>query len=124
MTTITETPSLGGRMLELLATHLELVQLEFRYERGVGRRRLFITAFAVLCLVSAFVFMQIVLTVTLLKWGLPLFAACLALACFWAAVGVGMYLLYGQRNARAHEPFAGTREELSRSLQWIQKHIS
>ena len=124
MNTLSEAPSLGRRILELLENHLELVQLECRYESGVGRRRLYSMAFAVLCLVSAFVFIQVVLTVVLLYWGFPLYATCLTLALFWAVVGVLIYQKYGQRDPLVREPFEGTRQELRTSLQWIQKNIS
>ena len=124
MPTLSEAPSLVRHILELLENHLELVQLECRYESGVGRRRLYMTTLAALCLVSAFVFVQIVLFLALVKWGLPFYAACLALALFWATCGILIYQKYGQRDPRVREPFEGTRQELSKSLQWIQKHIS
>ena len=124
MTTLTEAPSPGGRMLELLDNHLELAQVECQYESAVARRRLGVAALATLCLVSAFAFIQIVLTVALMSCGLPLYATCLVLALFWSIAGIVLYWMYGQRDARAGEPFEGTRQEMSRSLQWIRKHIS
>jgi uncharacterized membrane protein YqjE len=124
MTTLSEAPSLRQRILGLLDDHLELAQLECRYESEAGRRRLIALAFVALCLVSAFVFMQIVLTRTLLHRGWSLSGACLALALFWSAAGLGIYLKAGRRDPRVPEAFEGTRQELRRSLQWMQKHIS
>jgi len=124
MNKLSEAPSLRHEILSLLEDHLELGQLEYRYESAVGRRRLWVLALAVLCLVSAFVFIQIVLTMALRHWGFPLYAACLALAFVWATAGVLIYQKFGQRDPRVPGPFEGTRQELRRSLQWIQKHIS
>src|ERR1051325_5834753 len=114
MNKLSEAPSLGRDILGILEDHLELGQLECRYESEVGRRRLLILAFAALCLVSAFVFIQVVFTVILLYWGVPLYATCLALALFWAAFGVVVYQRYGGRDPHVPEPFEGTRQELRR----------
>ena len=124
MDTLSEAPALRRDILGLLEDHLDLGHLEWQYESEVGRRRLLVLALAALCLVSAFTFVQILLTLTLLHWGLSLYGACLFLATFWASVGVFMYRTYGRRDPRVPEPFEGTRQELRRSLQWIQKHIS
>ena len=124
MAMLSEAPSVRRHILGLLEDHLELAQLECRYESERARRRLITLALAALCFVSAFVFMQIVLTRALMQRGWSLSGACLALGVLWSVVGGWIYLKAGRRDPRVPEAFEGTRQELRRSLQWMQKHIS
>ena len=124
MSSFIEATSLLKHIPGVLEEYFELFQLECRYESEVGRRRLVAGACAALCLVTAFVFIQIALVDGLLHVGVPLYAAVLGLALVWSAIGFWIFHQFGQRDVRVGEPFEGTRHELRRNLQWMQKHLS
>ena len=124
MNSLSGAPSFSHEILDLLKEHFELGQLEWRYESEAGQRRLQIMAFAGLCLLSAFVYLQIILTLSLLHWGLPLFGTCFGLALFWAILGALVYVKYGRRDVRVPEPFAGSIQESRRTIEWMQKNFS
>ena len=77
MNTLIEAPSFSKRALEILEDHMELAQLEFQYESEVGRRRFGMLLVSALCLISAFVFIQVAIVHGLMYLGLPLYGACL-----------------------------------------------
>ena len=124
MNKLSEAPSLRHEILGLLEDHLELGQLEYRYESEVGRRRLLVLAFAALCLLSSLVFVQMGLFHVMVNRGFSFYAICLMFAVFWAVVGICLYQYVGRRDVQAGKPFEGTGKELRRSIQWIQTHFS
>ena len=119
-----EDPPLLSRLPGLLEDHAELLHLECRYESEKGRRRLIGLAFAVLFLVSAFVYANILIVYALWRWGVSPFVFTVVLALLCGGVGTWIGFRFCRRDEQAGEPFAATRSELSRSLQWIQTLLS
>jgi uncharacterized membrane protein YqjE len=116
--------SLPGRLLGLLEDHLHLAELEYGYEGEAGLRRLRLGALAVLFLLSAFVFLHLALLDVLVRFGAPRYAICSGFAVLWGAIGVWLFRVSGRRDIRVGEPFAGTRDEIRRSLKWTQNLFS
>jgi len=113
-----------NQVLDLVEDHIELAHLEYRYEKDESWRRLGIGALVSFCALSAFLFIQIAVILALRKAGLPLYAICLLFAALYAASAVWIHQRFNKRNPAAGEPFQGSREELTRSFQWIHRLLS
>jgi hypothetical protein len=111
-------------VVDLLADHMELAQLEYRYEASVMRRRFRVFTAAILFTFCSWVLIQIAVLDGLSRLKFPLCVSALILAGFNLAVGLILCDRYGRRDKRAGEPFSASQEELKRSLQWIQRSLS
>ena len=119
-----ETPALLPQILNLIEDHIELAHLEYRYEKTQSWRQLGVGALTAFCALSAFLFIQVAAILGLVRAGVPLYAICLGLGVVYTVCGFIFYRRFGHRDPRAGEPFQGSREELTRSLQWIQHLLS
>ena len=113
-----------NQVVDLIKDHIELAHLECSYEKAQSGRRLGVGALIAFCGLCSFLFIQLAAIIGLLKLGIPLYGVCLGFGALYALVGTWIYRRFGHRDSRAGEPFQGSREELLRSLQWIQQLLS
>lgn len=110
--------------LRLAQDHIKLGLLETRFEVAQARRRAVALVFAATAFLTAHVFLQIALVRGLMALGLPMGAATVILAIAYFGVSAYITLIYGQRDKAAGVRFEGSKEELERSKEWIQKRFS
>ena len=113
-----------NHVLELVEDHVELAHLEYRYERDQSWRRLAVGAITAVCVLGSCLFFQIALLLGLMKAGIPLYVLCLFFGVVYAGASALIYRRFGKRDPRLGESFQGTREEFTRSLQWIHRLFS
>jgi uncharacterized membrane protein YqjE len=120
-----EDMSLTGQILGLVEDHAELASLEWRYEKAALRKALVFRGIAAILFLTAYALLQ----VALVRW--LIMASKVSPAWVYAGVGfiytiIGMILFFrfGKRDPAVDEPFQGTRQELRKNLQWIQRHFS
>ncbi len=118
------TRSFLGHVISLLRDHLALADLELKYEISQLQRRGLVLAIAGLFILIAFVLLQVGLVAYGISLGYSLVKVCAVLAFGYGAVAAALVLFLGRRDPQAGEPFQGTRNELSKNLQWIQKLFS
>ena len=119
-----KTRSFLSHLITILQDHLELAELEWKYERGQVQRRIAAWAIAALLILVAVVLLQIALISALMSQGLSLGVVCLTLTVVYGVIAGGIAFLFGRRDPKAGDPFQGTKQELLRNLQWIQKLFS
>jgi len=113
-----------SQLFAVLEDHLELAALEWDYEKKQSSRRFSAILAAGALVISAFVLLNIALVRALAAFGGSLGWVCVGLGVLYVLAGVLFYRYGGLRDPRVGEPFQGTRQELNRSLEWIQKHFS
>ncbi len=117
-------PSLPNRLLDLVDDHIELAELETRYELKKGHKRLEALLAVGLGIAATFVLVLVSLLDALMRAGVPIYASGLILALLVGGASYAIYHHHGQRDAEAGEAFSGSRQELRRTLQWIRQHLS
>jgi len=116
--------SAAGEVFSLLEDQIELASLEWTYEKKQSVRRIGALAAAALLVLTAFVMLQVTIVVGLVRVGLPVAGACLALAAVYAVVAGLLTWISGRRDPGAGVPFQGTRQELRHNLRWIRQLFS
>ena len=117
-------PSFVRNLIGLVEDHVELASLELNYAKQEGRRRLIGLAVGAVFALCAFLFLQVALMFGLMALGLTAGIACLILGGVYAAVALGVMAKYGRSDPETRDVFQGSRQELGRSLKWIEKHFS
>jgi uncharacterized membrane protein YqjE len=107
----------------MLKAHLDLAKLESQFEMATLLKRAAAMAVAAVLGVTTYVLLQIAFVHGLIALGLPLWAACLIVSAVYAAGIAFLVFSVGKRDAKAGEPFQGTREEWQRSREWIRKRF-
>jgi uncharacterized membrane protein YqjE len=116
--------SFSKRILDLIEDHLDLAQLEWRYESETGRRRLGGLALAALSAFAALIMIHLMLIDLLHRWGMPLYGIGLLLAVLWSGVAWYAYQRFARRAPDVGTPFQATREELRNTLRWTRQNLS
>jgi hypothetical protein len=116
--------SLFRKSLELVVDHLELAELESRYEWEQGKKSLVAWFGIAICAWGVYALFLVALVDILTRLNLPLYAACFSLILFHLLVGFGIYQAWGNRDPKVGLPFEGSRNEFKKTVQWIQTHIS
>lgn len=111
-------------LVELLNRHAELAKLEFQMEMADATRRLGLFFFAGLVFAIGFCFLQVTIFMGLVSIGLPIWASSLLLGLIYIVFAVFLTMWCARRNSKLGTPFAGSAEELKRTLEWIQKRFS
>lgn len=107
--------------LDLMKDHLELASLEWGFEKKDGRRRLFAFGIGAILVASSAVYFQIAFVGWFLKMGFRWASIGLILGFSFLAAGLSVIRFLGKRQKGLGPPFHGSRTELMRSVQWIQK---
>jgi uncharacterized membrane protein YqjE len=115
------TPPNGKLSPGLLKNHLELLSLEWGFEKQEGWRRLLVLGAGAILLSSAFVYFQIALIGWFLKMGYGWVKIGLILGGFFLVAGMSIILYFGKRQKGLGQPFQGSLIELKRSINWIEK---
>lgn len=113
---------LRSRLIDLVDEHLALLSLESRFEADQAAKRLTVLIGAAACVLLSLIGLQVGMILALARAGFSMDLLCAGLGVLW---GIGGYLLYrygALRDPRIGGPFEGSRQEFSRSLQWIRKH--
>jgi uncharacterized membrane protein YqjE len=110
-----------NQSLDLLKDHLELASLEWGVEKKEGRRRLLILGAGTILITSSYVYFQIALIGWFLKMGFSWASLGLMLGFLFLAVGLSVIRFFGKRQEGLGQPFQGSRNELKRSIRWIEK---
>lgn len=105
----------------VLEDHVNLAALESQYELELLAKRLVAFSAAFILALAAFLLAQVAVIYGLVAIGLPAWGACLLLVALYGVVAALIVTRWGTRNAKAGAPFSGTRRELVKTLQWIQK---
>jgi len=113
-----------AQIAAVLGDHWELATLEMGYESKQFSRRLFALAFSFLFVLLALIVAQVAVIYGLMATGMSPALSCSLVAAFYALVGIGIFVKWGRRDVRGGSAFAGTRREVGKSLQWIQKLFS
>ena len=113
-----------SQLFAVLEDHLELAGLEWAYEKKQSARRLVAVLGSAILGIGAFVLFNVALVRALMVVGGSVERVCIGLGLVYGITGVLLYRYVGRRDPRVGEPFKGTREELNRNLEWIQKHFS
>jgi hypothetical protein len=107
----------------LFRDHAELASLEFSYEKFKGWRRLLSVGAVATLFLCAFLFFQFVFIGVLAHLGLSLTKIGLLGVVLYGGSGA-LVLIRLIRKTRSDEgPFAGSRAEFKRSLDWIEKNF-
>jgi Putative Actinobacterial Holin-X, holin superfamily III len=117
------TPMSGKLLFSLLRDHLELVSLEWQYERQRAWRRFLIKGSGAIFLATSYIFIHVALIGALLRWGMSVGMIGLCLSLFYFVLGSLMLGFFKKHDAEAEKPFQGTREEVKRSFNWIEKYF-
>lgn len=110
-----------SQVFAVLNDHWELAALELGFESGQMARRFWALVMSVIFGFLAAIVAQVAIIYGLIAAGLSPALACLSLAVVYAGIAALIYGKWGRRDPRVGAPFAGTRREVSRSLQWMQK---
>jgi len=110
-----------GEALGLLEDQIELVALEWQYEKSHSLRRILAVVFGVLFAVAAFSMMLVAAVLGLVSLGLTTAQACLILGGILAVIAAILLLGFTQRDPQAGPPFQGSREEARKNIQWIRR---
>ncbi len=116
--------SVVNEIFNLIDDQVKLAQLEYDYESRHTIRRLIVVAAAAVCVISAFVYIQVALVSGLEIAGIPVYASALGLAVLYGIGGWVLFRRFGRRDPQAGEPFQGTLNEMARNVQWIRQLFS
>lgn len=121
MTQIAPAPSNKKLLLSLFYDHVELAALELEYERQKVWSRLFLFGLGSILFFLALIFLHISLVGALLKTGMAVETIGLFIGGLYLAAAAAIGLSIRKSMVQDEKPFQGTREELTRSLSWIEK---
>ncbi len=113
-----------GQIAAVLHDHWELATLEMGYESKQAARRLAALVISCMFILLALIVVQVAVIYGLIATGLTPASSCLLVAGLYGLLGLGIFMKWGRRDARGGPAFAGTRHEVGKSLQWIQKLFS
>ncbi len=113
--------TVASDVIGLIEDHIELASLEWEYEKAQGVRRVVGLAVGAIAALCAFAFLQIAIVSALIRAGLPVWGAALALTVVYGGVAAGCFTKFCKRSNKAGEPFQGTRAEIRKNLRWIQQ---
>jgi len=116
--------SVVAQILAVLGDHWELASLELGFESKQAAKRLFAIVLSFVFGFLALIVAQVAVIYGLMAAGLSPALACVAVAGVYALIAVLIFVKWGRRDVRVGPPFVGTRREVSRSLQWMQKLFS
>lgn len=108
---------LGGSVVGLLRTRLELAALEFDEERDRAIDALILVHVATLAF--AFALLAASALVVVLFWDTYRIAALLGMTLAYLAIGVVAALRFKHRRPEGDRPFAGTLAEFERDRLWL-----
>ncbi len=119
-----ETTSRNGKSsLDLLKDHLELVSLEWEFEKREGWRRLISLGVGAILIFSSFVYMQMALFGWFLQMGLRGQEISVIFGCIYFVSGIIVIWFFGRRQNGLGPPFQGSLSEFKRSFNWIEKRF-
>lgn len=113
-----------ARLAAILNDHWELLILELGYESKQAARRILALGFALMFLLLALIVGQVAVIYGLMAAGLNPGVACAIVAGVYLLISLVIFRKWGRRDLRGGPAFAGTRREVGKSLQWIQKLFS
>jgi len=113
-----------GDLMAVLQDHWELAILEIGFESRQAARRLTAIVLSLIFAVLALIVAQVAVIYGLMQLGLNPAVSCLIVAGVYGALALVIFRAWGRRDPRSGSPFAGTRREVGRTLQWIQKLFS
>lgn len=116
--------SIVSQIIGLLEDQLDLLSLEWQYEKKQGCRRFVGIIIGFVLILTAFLFLQVALVRGLIALGGSLGWICVGLGGAYGALGLVIYGRFARRDPSVGEPFQASREELKRNLEWIQKLFS
>lgn len=112
---------LGGSLLGLLRTRLELAALELDEERDRAIEALILVHVAVLAF--AFALLAASTLVVVLFWDSYRIAALCGMTIVYLAIGIVAALRFSRKRPADARPFAGTLAELERDRAWLGGEI-
>ncbi len=119
-----ETTQTNGKLLWGLAKdHLELASLEWNFEKQKGWRRFLVGGAGAILLVSSYIFFHVALCAALIKTGMTWINVGFYLGTVYLLVGAGILWFCTRREPEVGIPMKGSREEIKRSLNWIEKRF-
>src|SRR5258707_812535 len=113
-----------SQIFALIEDQMDLVALEWDYEKTQGLRRIGALVAAGVLGMAAFILIQVALVIGIAELGLKTVYACLVLAGLYGGLALLLIGKFSRRPSRVGMPFQGTREELKKNLKWIQQILS